>query len=98
MPERADRLPVFRRLWRRAALFEQMADRLDVDMTSASKLDRGDAVTCAHDRCIECRHARECVNWLEASTGLPLPPDFCPNREFFARCEKHAEQAEEDQH
>lgn len=96
MKDRKYTWPVFQRVWRRAALFEQIAKALNINITSASKLDRGDAIKCAHDRCFECRHSRECRNWLEASDGLPLPPDFCPNREFFARCQEHAERDEEE--
>jgi hypothetical protein len=82
--------PMFDRVWRRAALFEQMADLLNIDPGDAARLDRGDAIRAAHQRCLECRHAQDCRNWIGVSEGVPLPPSYCRNTEFFARCNRDA--------
>jgi hypothetical protein len=42
----------------------------------------------AHRKCLECKHAQDCRNWIEASEGLPLPPSYCRNIEFFSRCNR----------
>ena len=68
---------MFDRVWRRAGLFEQMADLLNIDPGDAARLDRGDAIRAAHQRCLECRHAQDCRNWIGVSEGVPLPPSYC---------------------
>lgn len=88
MGDREFTWPTFRGVWRREALFQQMAQMLRVNLSRACQLDQGEAIRAAHLRCFECRHAAECRNWLEASEGLPLPPTFCINREFFTRCNR----------
>lgn len=86
MEQREFAWPMFRRVWRRAALFEQMAGLLKIDLRRAARLNQGDAISAAHRNCLDCQNTAECRNWIEASEGLPLPPDFCPNKPFFARC------------
>jgi hypothetical protein len=51
----------------------------------AARLDKREAWYEARSNCISCCHECKCRNWLE-SEGLPVPPDFCPNVEFFQRC------------
>ncbi|MGI9521159.1 MAG: DUF6455 family protein [Hyphomicrobiaceae bacterium] len=77
---------MFRRVWRRAELFERMADLLEVNLAAGARLDDGDAIRVANANCLHCLSASECRSWIEASDGLPLPPSFCRNREFFSRC------------
>lgn len=78
--------PMFRHVWRRAELLERVTQELRVDAAQAARLDRGQAVRDARDRCLNCEHESECRDWLEAADGLPLPPSFCPNQVYFARC------------
>ena len=88
MSDRIPTWPMFHRVWRRAALFEQMVKLLRIDPGEAARLDHGEAIRVAHRKCLECKHAQDCRNWIEASEGLPLPPSYCRNIEFFSRCNR----------
>ena len=78
--------PMFHRVWRRAELFERMAAMLGIDMLNAARIDRGEAISEARGQCLRCTNASDCRNRLDASEGLPIPPRFCPNADFFHRC------------
>jgi hypothetical protein len=78
--------PMFHRVWRHAALLDRMVAKLQVSPVAAARLDRGEALREARTRCLGCHRAADCADWMEASSGLPLPPSFCPNGAFFARC------------
>jgi hypothetical protein len=82
----APRWPMFRKVWRREKLIERMIGEMGIDQVVAARLDRGDAYSEASAKCLACSAQSECRSWLEASDGLPLPPDICPNDEFFKRC------------
>lgn len=86
MAIREPQWPMFHRVWRRADLTDRMIGELGVDPISAARLDRGDAYQAACAICLTCPAARDCRNWLDAAEQLPLPPDFCPNKQFFERC------------
>jgi hypothetical protein len=86
MPTQTERRPMCRQVWRRAALFETMAEELHVNLGQAARLDKGDAIAHARARCLDCRAISECEDWLDASFGVPLPPAFCPNAPFFHLC------------
>ena len=86
--ERKTKWPMFRRVWRRAELFERMALLLGVNLAVGARLDAGEAIGVATAKCLNCRFAGECRSWMEALEGLPLPPGFCPNRKFFSRCKE----------
>jgi len=79
---------MFLRVWRRAEMFERMAGLLGVHLPKAARLDQGEAIRLARDNCLHCGKAQDCRNWMDASDGLPLPPDYCPNARFFERCHK----------
>jgi hypothetical protein len=78
--------PIFRRVWRRAELFERAAAELEIDMLKAARIDGGTAIMSARDRCFSCARTPDCRDWLEASEGLPLPTELCANSDFFRRC------------
>ncbi|MBU2531124.1 MAG: hypothetical protein KKB37_00175 [Alphaproteobacteria bacterium] len=74
-----------RRHWRRVELFERMSELLGARTDRGTHLDRGDDIRAARRRCRDCQYTDDCRNWLD-SEALPLPPDICPNRDFFSRC------------
>jgi hypothetical protein len=90
MDERIPTWPIFHRVWRRAALFEQMMDFLNIDLGAAARMDHGEAIRVAHRKCLECKLAQDCRNWIEASECQPRPPPYCFNIEFFSRCNREA--------
>ncbi len=80
------RWPMFRRVWRRAELLESMADILDADLSIGARIDGGEAFRKATENCLRCPFTGDCRNWIEASSDLPLPPEFCSNADFFDQC------------
>jgi Family of unknown function (DUF6455) len=80
------RWPMFNQVRRRQELMDHMVQRLGVDLLTAICADQGQAFVEARGRCRNCLHESECRNWLESSEALPLPPDFCPNTNFFRKC------------
>jgi hypothetical protein len=82
----APRWPMFNQVRRREELMDQMMQTLGVDVLTAIRLDRGQSFVDARARCRECLHESECRIWLDLPQGLPSPPDFCPNANFFRSC------------
>lgn len=82
------RWPLFECVYRRDELFTDMMRLTGVNPLSAARLDKGEAIIEARHNCLMCPNLGACHNWMEASEGLPVPPDFCPNKDFLARCKK----------
>ena len=82
--------PVLNRIFHQVELMDRMMGLVGVDPAVAGRVDKGAAWYEARTNCISCCHERECRNWLECSEGFPLPPDFCPNVEFFQQCAETA--------
>ena len=78
------------RIFHQVELMDRMMGLVGVDPAVAVRVDKGVAWYEARTNCISCCHECECRNWLECSEGLPVPPDFCPNVEFFGRCAETA--------
>ena len=78
--------PMFNRIFHQVDLMDRMMEIVGVNPAIAARVDKGEAWYEARTNCISCCHECECRNWLECSEGLPMPPDFCPNVEFFRRC------------
>ena len=78
--------PMFNRIFRQAELIDRMMGCVGVNSAVAARVDQGAAWYEARTNCISCCHEHVCRNWLECSEGLPMPPDFCPNAEFFRSC------------
>ncbi len=78
--------PVFNRIFHQVELMDRMMGLVGVDPDVAGRVNKGAAWYEARTSCMSCCHERECRNWLECSEGLLVPPDFCPNAEFFRRC------------
>ncbi len=78
--------PVFNRIFHQVELIDRMMEAIGIKTAGAARVDNGAAWYEARTNCISCHHERECCNWLECSEGLPVPPLFCPNAEFFRRC------------
>jgi len=81
--------PMLNRIFQQAELMDRMMMRVGVSPVVAVRVDRGVAWYEARTNCISCCHERECLNWLECSEGIPMPPDFCPNSEFLRSCAEH---------
>ncbi len=64
-------------------LFDSMAKEVQIDLDQAARREGGAAIERARARCADCQAVRDCEDWLDTATGLPLPPDFCPNAPFF---------------
>lgn len=80
------RWPMFNQVLHRQELMDEMIERLGVDVLTAVRKDNGQAFVRARTRCRYCLHESECRQWLDSSPILPLPPDFCPNANFFRSC------------
>lgn len=80
------RRPMTDEIWNRADHLDLLLDRLDV-IGIATRLDSGDALLAAHDRCLECPNPDACERHLAnpASCSSHIPRD-CPNASFLARC------------
>ena len=78
--------PKFNRIFHQVELMDRMMEVVGVNPAVAARVDKGEAWYEARTNCISCCHECECRNWLECSEGLPIPPNFCPNVEFFRRC------------
>jgi hypothetical protein len=78
--------PMFNQVRRRQELMDQMMQTLGVDVLTAVRLDKGQGFVRARARCRDCLHESECRLWLDSSPILPLPPNFCPNADFFWTC------------
>jgi hypothetical protein len=71
---------------RHPGLMEQMMQRMNVDLSAASRVDGGMAWCEARTKCIFCRCKSECVYWLGGLEDAGDPRKFCPNVEFFRHC------------
>jgi hypothetical protein len=78
--------PRFDRVRRKQELMDRMMHRLGVDPLTAVRIDDGRAFVSARARCRDCTHESECRVWLDRPHAAPLPPDFCPNGDFFEEC------------
>jgi Family of unknown function (DUF6455) len=78
--------PMFNRIFHQVELMDRMMEVVGVKPAIAARVDKGGAWYEARTNCISCCHEEECRNWLACSHGLPTPPAFCPNAEFFQRC------------
>lgn len=86
MANRAPNWPLFRKVWRRAELTDRMIEALAVSPIIAARIDKGNAYHNACTICLTCSVATACRNWLDESQYPALPPDFCPNAQFFRTC------------
>ena len=78
--------PMHSRVFRQAELMDRMMARVGVNPAVAARVDQGAAWFEARTNCISSCHEHVCRNWLERSERLSMPPDFCPNAEFFRSC------------
>ncbi len=75
----------FDQIFRNAMLIDEMMEQLNIDPASAAVLENKKTFIDARDNCTSCPEVETCRNWLDASEALPLPPDFCPNSEYFEK-------------
>jgi len=74
------------RVLRQADLMARMMSRLGVDLTDATGRDGGLAWYEAQAKCIFCRNARMCADWLKQVEPIAGSAEFCPNTKFFWSC------------
>lgn len=75
--------PLSRHVERQAKRLSDMIERTDADPSRLVRLRQGDAYVEAHTKCIECRQAARCLNWLSGPKRVGERPDFCPNAELL---------------
>lgn len=71
--------PISRHVERQARRFQDMIERTEADPMRLVRLQRGDTFVDAQKRCLECRHAGECLIWLSQPRREGERPAFCPN-------------------
>jgi hypothetical protein len=74
--------PQYERAERQARLFGAMLDRLGT--TDDARQGGLEAVVAASTRCLVCRQADACQQWLAAGNGTQAP-DFCAGAGVFGR-------------
>lgn len=85
MSHGSERRPMTNEVWHRADLLDQLIGRLGVAGV-AMRLDRGEALLAAHDRCLECPSPSACDRLLADRAVTELIPPACPNAGFLERC------------
>jgi hypothetical protein len=80
--------PTLNRVLRRAALMDNVMQRVGADHDAARALDGGSAWFEARVKCIACGSEQQCLEWLVRSqpAAYSAPPQFCLNAEYFCRC------------
>ena len=78
--------PMLDRVLSQAELMDRMIESVGVDPMALARLDRGMAWYEGRTRCIDCRHERQCRDWVEQQAALATPPDFCANAALFRAC------------
>jgi len=71
--------PISRQVERQARRFQDMIERTDADPLRLVRMNGGETFADAQRRCLECRHASECLNWLSRPKADGERPVFCPN-------------------
>lgn len=85
MTEKVPTWPMSLRVWQHEDLMDQMLTKLDIEPVAAVRLDAGAAFLHARAKCINCGYAHDCRNIIDDDRAA-LPPVFCSNIDFFARC------------
>lgn len=75
---------ILQRIDRQLALFQRMSSRADVGFDGAGSFGLEHDLRRALTRCVFCREAEACRQWLDGGTDAPYP-DFCPNAAYLAR-------------
>ena len=84
MSDDIERRPMTDEIWNRADHLDHLLDRLDVTGI-ATRLDGGDALLAAHDRCLECPNPDACERHLACVAVRDIPPR-CSNACFLEVC------------
>ena len=75
-----------KRIRRRQELIDSVMEKCGVDVLKAVRAENGDGFFAARGKCRDCVREDDCRNWwLNASE---LPPNFCPNADFFRACKR----------
>lgn len=78
-------LDIFSRMIRRADLMDAMMDKLGVADDMQRLPDSAGVLRRAAGRCLTCDQPDACHQWLDHQTDPDSAPDFCRNRDLFAR-------------
>lgn len=63
----------------------EMASRAQIDFAKAPPHSLENEMRRAVWRCMFCRHAQQCRDWLDEAEADSDFPDFCPNADIFRR-------------
>ncbi|MGE0701635.1 MAG: DUF6455 family protein [Hyphomicrobiaceae bacterium] len=77
--------PMTEKVWHVAALLEGMTEKLGLT-GAAVRLEQGEALLAAQQRCYACPAQDRCAHWLTSEPSRPAVPQFCPNASFLAAC------------
>jgi hypothetical protein len=79
-----DIMGFLRRIDIRLGLFQQMSARAEVGFEGAGSFSLEHDLRRALTRCVFCRQAEACRQWLNGDTA-GLYPNFCPNAAYLTR-------------
>src|SRR6266545_3972737 len=85
------------RVRRRQALMDSMMEKCGVDVLKAVRAEKGDAFFAARAKCRDCAHEDDCRDWLKMEMPDSLPPNFCPNADYFRMCKRDDDPLDEHQ-
>lgn len=81
--------PWLNQVLRRQELMDSVMGRCGVHVLTAVRADNGQAFFEARAKCRDCLDESDCRNWwLASSEAERLPPNFCPNANFFRACKR----------
>ncbi|MGH1350170.1 MAG: DUF6455 family protein [Methyloligellaceae bacterium] len=72
-------------------LMDQVMEKLNVDMSTAVRINNGYTFHLARKKCIGCVHVNQCRQWLENPDACNTKAPQCPNADFFNQCTLPAE-------
>ncbi|MDF1607074.1 DUF6455 family protein [Hoeflea sp. YIM 152468] len=84
-------LDIFNRLTRRADLMNAMMSKIGVADEIWKLPDHAGVLRRAANRCLTCDKPDACAHWLAHEPHPAEAPEFCHNRDLFARARKKAD-------
>ena len=79
---------ILKRITRHNELFEAMTEKLHVRDTLLKISENGGVYRRASMRCLSCRNADACEQWLADIPEAHEAPDYCRNKALFTRLER----------
>ncbi len=79
---------ILKRIARHSELFDTMANKLKLRETLLNVSENAGVYRRANMRCLSCRSADACEQWLASATDPEEAPDYCRNKALFSRLER----------